>query len=115
MQFAGVRSASYAIELIHQMLSNLFRCAVLAGVVAEPSRMSRSIDIRLTDEHHRGPSVYLSGANNFDDFGQIFLSTKSQKCGPFSHKYRDCRKDIKMQDFPHDCGTVDTNFQHSSL
>ena len=43
--------------------------------------MGRSIDIRLTDEKHRGPSVYLSGAKNYDDFWQIFLSKKNPKYG----------------------------------
>ena len=42
-------------------------------------------------------------------FSAIFAILKyNQKCGMFSKKMRECGKYVKMRDFPHDCGTVDT-------
>ena len=44
----------------------------------------------------------LPGAEKYQDYRYFFLSKFSQKCDTFKQK---C---VKMQDFPHDCGMVDT-------
>ena len=57
---------------------------------------------------------FLSGANNYHNLSENLFLKIEPKMRDVLGKMRKCGKYVKMRDFPHDCGMVDTYANHLS-